>query len=157
MYSQVCYAVAMDNDQLRFMYKVSKQANGCWKWLPPLNKRGYPVFRLKGKTVRAHRLAFSWWSGEVLDDELTLDHRKDVCSGPACVNPDHMEQVTRSENTHRQSGSTEDLCRYGHKRDTDNWTTKNRCKTCERIKMRVKRRTGSAADFFNRALPHEKV
>lgn len=150
----------MDNDQLRFMYKVSKQPNGCWKWMPPLGSAGYPVFRLKGKLVQAHRLAFHWWSGEELDNKLTLDHRKDVCSGPACVNPDHLEQVTKSENSHRYYGSTEDLCRYGHKRESENWksiNTRHRCKTCNRIRKRVEKRTGSGSDFFNRALPHEKL
>jgi hypothetical protein len=85
----------MDADErLRFWEWVNKcHASGCWLWLGSLDRDGYGLYR--GRP--AHRWA--WLAdGRTLDPALTLDH---LCATRRCVRPDHMEQVTRGENTAR--------------------------------------------------------
>jgi hypothetical protein len=45
----------------------------------------------------AHRVAYEQFVGTV-PDGLELDH---LCENKACVNPGHLEPVTRSENVRR--------------------------------------------------------
>lgn len=47
--------------------------------------------------VRAHRFAYELVKGPI-PEGLTLDH---LCNVPLCVNPDHLEPVTLSENIRR--------------------------------------------------------
>jgi hypothetical protein len=56
--------------------------------------RGYGKF---GKWL-AHRWIYTLLR-HVIDDELTVDH---VCANTRCVNVEHMELVSLSENTRRQ-------------------------------------------------------
>lgn len=74
-----------------------------------LHKRGgYGHVRYQGKSYRAHRLTYTLLVGEI-PDGLDLDH---LCRVPACVNPDHLEPVTRRENSQRGSRMRRDLrCR----------------------------------------------
>jgi hypothetical protein len=70
----------------------------CWRWLGAKTKDGYGVIRI-GQTVRrAHRVIWELQNGPV-PPGLDLDH---LCGEKACVNPDHLEPVTRSRNVSRQ-------------------------------------------------------
>lgn len=53
------------------------------------------------RTYRAHRWYYEQAHGPI-PDGLTLDH---LCSQRACVNPDHMESVSLSENIRRGSNA----------------------------------------------------
>lgn len=89
----------------RFWKKV--QRVGCWLWLASKTADGYGQFKLDGRMVKAHRLAFVW-SGGIIPDGMELDHR---CRVRHCVNPAHLEPVTHAENNRR---SRRDSCRRGH-------------------------------------------
>lgn len=70
---------------------------GCWLWLGARDDNGYgrvyhPVLK---RAVLAHRYFYELHVGEPPD---TLDH---LCRTPGCVNPDHLEPVTRQENVRR--------------------------------------------------------
>ncbi len=83
--------------EARFWVRVQKAA-GCWLWTGDLNDRGYPTFALlHDRTVYAHRYAYELLVGPI-PEGLTLDH---LCRVPACVNPDHLEPVTKAENIRR--------------------------------------------------------
>lgn len=76
---------------------VVDQETGCWIWQRGINAYGYGRAYDKGKTVQAHRLFYERKYGPI-PDGLDPDH---LCRNRACVNPDHMELVSRAENVRR--------------------------------------------------------
>jgi hypothetical protein len=101
----------------RFWAKVRKTP-GCWEWTATKGE-GYGSFALKDLNgwvmVRAHVLSYRLRHGS-LDYSLRLDH---LCRNRACVNPDHLEQVTQRINILRgvgvAVGNTEKThCPAGH-------------------------------------------
>lgn len=87
---------------------------GCWLWTGALTVDGYgqvPWPPGSRKMHRAHRLVWTLLSGSI-PDGMVLDH---LCRVRHCVNPDHMEVVTQSENARRLGGApnTNGRCRNG--------------------------------------------
>lgn len=70
---------------------------GCWVWQRAIKPEGYGYLTYKGKTTYAHRLFFERVYGPI-PKGMDIDH---LCRNRACVNPDHMEVVTRQENALR--------------------------------------------------------
>lgn len=85
----------------RFWAKVS-EGESCWQWTAATNGRGYGRFShgpMRGQTHElAHRFAYEALVGPI-PVGLTVDH---LCENKRCVNPAHMELVTRAENTRRR-------------------------------------------------------
>jgi len=85
----------------RFDEKVISEPNsGCWLWLGATMRNGYGVIGLGGRadgTALAHRVAYQTLRGDI-PDGFDLDH---LCRNRACVNPDHLEPVTRRVNWER--------------------------------------------------------
>ena len=69
----------------------------CWKWQGQLDKDGYGLVFYKGETWRAHVFFYIKKVGPILPG-LEIDHR---CKVRACVQPLHLEAVTRQENMAR--------------------------------------------------------
>ena len=70
------------------MKKACCRVDGtCWIW----NGRNYP--QATGG-VRMHRLVATVKFGDI-----TGQHVHHVCANKACINPDHLQLVTRSENS----------------------------------------------------------
>src|SRR6185369_17164459 len=77
-------------------YLVSE--TGCWLWTGPIKPSGYPnVFEYRGARQPAHRHFYERFVGPI-PVGLDLDH---LCRTRRCVNPAHLEPVTRLENMRR--------------------------------------------------------
>ncbi len=89
----------MDEPTLaRFMAKVNKTET-CWLWTACLNYDGYGRFGIKksdGRNVMvlAYHLSYQHHHGEI-QEGLVVRHK---CLNKHCVNPDHLEVGTRSQN-----------------------------------------------------------
>jgi hypothetical protein len=76
----------------RFWAKVEK-TDGCWLWRGSRNGRGYGTYC----NQPAHRIAYELEHGPALR-VLEIDH---LCMVRHCVNPRHLEAVSKSENGRR--------------------------------------------------------
>jgi hypothetical protein len=111
--------------------------SGCWIWGGATDGGGYGVYREKGvkQLIKAHRYCYQLLKGKITSG-LDLDHK---CRNRCCVNPDHLEPVTRSVNIKRgyQAHPTE-FCKYGHPLSGDNMRIRTGkfgrkiCVTCQR-------------------------
>jgi hypothetical protein len=115
----------MENAELkRFMGNVDIVPGGCWLWTRPLNSGGYGSFYPSGtprKSVGAHRWAYERFVGPI-PEGMDIDHVKARgCTNRHCVNPAHLEPVTRSENLRRGAGRGKPThCKRGHPLEGDN-------------------------------------
>src|SRR4051812_22635773 len=74
-----------------------KFSGECWIWTKSKTWNGYGLAAFEGKTTTAHRVLYQLIKGPI-PAGLDLDHK---CRNRLCVNPDHLEPVTRRENLHR--------------------------------------------------------
>lgn len=82
----------------RLLAKVEKAPGpGCWIWVAAIDQNGYGRIGFLGKNRQAHRLSYELFIGEI-PKGLELDH---LCRVRRCVNPKHLEPVTRRENIRR--------------------------------------------------------
>jgi hypothetical protein len=82
----------------RFGTKIRVERSGCWVWVGAITKStGYGKVKLNGRPKDAHRASYEMHIGPV-PAGLEIDH---LCRNRPCVNPAHMEPVTRGENTRR--------------------------------------------------------
>jgi hypothetical protein len=70
----------------------------CWNWNQAKFKGGYGIgFKAGIKSRLAHRIFYQLKYG-LIPDDIELDH---LCRNRACVNPDHLEPVTKTINQRR--------------------------------------------------------
>lgn len=82
--------------------KFVNKTDTCWLWTGSAAKSGkvsYGKTTYNFKTVVAHRYVYEALVGKIADD-IDLDH---LCKNTLCVNPSHLEPVTRQENIHRSN------------------------------------------------------
>lgn len=71
----------------------------CWLWTAAKTSDGYGLTTLYGRAECAHRAVWMLLMGEI-PKGLQLDH---LCEVRDCVNPDHLEPVTKRENARRMA------------------------------------------------------
>jgi hypothetical protein len=107
--------------ETRFWKNVSKNgpmpnsalATGrCWRWKRRPNAIGYSRLQVGDKRELAHRISYQLHKGEI-PNGLEIDH---LCRNRACVNPNHLEAVTRKVNLERGAHPRRELthCIHGH-------------------------------------------
>ena len=69
----------------------------CWQWSRGLFRTGYGRITINSRPELAHRVAYEALV-EPIPQGLDIDH---LCRNRACINPDHLEPVTRRENLRR--------------------------------------------------------
>jgi hypothetical protein len=89
------------SDVCRFTAKVLVEDNGCWSWVSAKESGWYGRFSIRTDSglvaVPSHRAAYELFVGPI-PEGLHIDH---LCRNICCVNPDHLEPVTRQENVRR--------------------------------------------------------
>lgn len=83
-------------ERLATGYEVSP--DGCHLWKRAVNNRGYGVIWFGGKLHLAHRAAWLATHGTEPTFGKVLDH---ICEVKRCVNPDHLRELSNSENIRR--------------------------------------------------------
>ncbi len=131
----------------RFYSAVTFEPNsGCWLWLSLVNGGGYGRFYDGTRQVQAHRYAYATFVGHVADD-LEVDH---ACRNRICVNPSHLEVVTRVENARRRSAA-QTHCKNGHALTPENtyldirrgWQTCRICRSLASLRAKTSTETKS--------------
>ncbi len=142
----------------RFWGKVNKSGpmplhgdvpGPCWQWTAGKIPSGYGSFHVaRMSRAASHRYAWEVLRGPI-PDGLTLDH---LCRNKLCVNPEHIEVVTRGENTLRAvdigaRNRNKTHCEKGHEFTPENTRmasrngrTHRRCRTCDRNRERSRQR-----------------
>ena len=133
----------------RFWQRVDTRdgPGACWLWRSGRTGCGYGALYMgqpagRPVTELAHRLAYALQHREPIPVGLTIDH---LCRVRHCVNPAHLEVVTRGENVLRGTGpgarnARAAVCWRGHPFDAANtyrMANGNRmCKACHRVSNR---------------------
>lgn len=81
--------------------------SGCWLWVGYVRPDGYPQLN---RNTRAHRWVYEMWKGSI-STGAQLDH---LCRVPKCVNPSHLEPVTKDENNRRGNSPSAQRGRQTH-------------------------------------------
>jgi hypothetical protein len=142
-------------DIQRFMSKVIL-SDGCWGWSgSTFTATRYCIFNVKmldgvWRPTTAHRTSYIIHKGPI-PDGMEIDH---LCRNRGCVNPHHLEAVTRRENMLRGASpmaaqAAQTHCVNGHPFDDVNTyykpgTHKRECRICmrERDRRRAESRRG---------------
>lgn len=78
----------------KFLSRI-KKTDACWLWVAATTAHyGHGVLRFKNKMVKAHRVSWEIFRGEVPEGMCVL-HKCDI---PNCVNPDHLFIGTQTDN-----------------------------------------------------------
>ncbi len=118
--------------------------SGCWIWQASCDRHGYGRMTVNKRPYLAHRVAYELAIGQI-PHGMDIDH---LCRVRCCVNPAHLEPVTRLENTRRGQNGNKTHCLHGHEYTEDNtyirqplmttrsWRPVRVCRACSSINAR---------------------
>ena len=121
----------MDESGIQRFFSKVDMTDDCWLWQASLDKHGYGQVNIGRKIYRSHRVSYSLIKGDI-PKGLDLDH---LCRVRSCVNPDHLEAVTRSVNLKRgmMHNKLKTACPSGHEYDVVDLYGRRRCSVCDRL------------------------
>lgn len=123
----------------------------CMLWEGATQSKGYGcVTDGHGSSVLIHRKVWEESRGPI-PEGMTIDH---LCRQKTCINPDHMEVVTRAENVRREHAARTH-CNANHPLSGENvrlYTRSNgltyrvcrACRRAEQQRLRDRRKTAGA-------------
>lgn len=133
------YRMIPERRILRLLDMTEITNDGCWLWRGCKTPGGYGHSSLNGKATVAHRVAYQLIVGPI-PEGMDLDH---LCRNRACVNPAHLDPVTRRQNLVR--GVKARGCVNGHQYSKSGWSfvkrasgrIERRCKICHRARNKA--------------------
>ena len=107
------------------------------------DRLGYGKLRVDGEMQYVHRFVYELLVGAI-PNGLVIDH---LCRNPGCVDPDHLDVVTRRVNTLRgydppARRAVAIRCENGHPFDEANtyrWKGYRKCRACNGAAQRRRR------------------
>jgi hypothetical protein len=124
----------------RFWAKVTGgNVDTCWEWTASKARGGYGRLNINGRTALAHRWAYEHLIAPI-PQGLDLDH---LCRNRACVNPWHLDPVTRGVNLRRGQHweSAKTHCHHGHPFTEENtYLTPAGHRECRECRLAASRR-----------------
>lgn len=126
-------------------WKLTLKTDTCWLWQGTINRAGYGLFGVGYERWLAHRWAYSEFIGHI-PEGYDIDHVRALgCVNRNCVNPNHLEAVTHTENMNRVLPKRRSVCKNSHPLDEENTYISGarggrkttRCRKCNADKARA--------------------
>ena len=123
------------NSNKFWRYVEPEPTSGCWIWIGARSTAGYAMMVWDKRLNYVHRLVMNL-------PKATIYH---LCRVRSCVNPQHLEVVTRKENILRGIGPSainarRVICKNGHKFTTENtYITPQNERACRKCKQQRKK------------------
>lgn len=100
----------------RLLEKVETNINdpqACWNFTSSHGPFGYAHFTYRKRTWHAHRACYQVWFHRPLKPSEHIDH---LCRNRQCINPNHLEVVSKLENESRGKAffNRKSYCKRGH-------------------------------------------
>lgn len=129
-------------DEQKFLERITKSENGCWVWAGPFKEVGrhqkkfiygrFPIKTEDGKwkSVYAHIFSYTHFKGTIPEGH-EIHHG---CNNQICVNPEHLETVTKPSHMMKSNwlasiNVRKTHCKNGHPYDL-HYKDGRRCSIC---------------------------
>lgn len=121
--------------------------NDCWRWNGNKSHNGYANVAFNGRKERLIRVVMHILTGFDLRSKLVIRHI-DICRFKDCWNPEHIIVGTHKDNsqdwaskiTHCPNGHEYNIHNTQYRKKTDTGHGGRRCRICEKIKARIRRK-----------------
>ncbi|WP_363228101.1 HNH endonuclease signature motif containing protein [Bdellovibrio sp. ArHS] len=139
----IFYVSTMNLHDLFEKHTIPEPNTGCLLWTKGVHE--YGTISVNGKTLYAHRFAFSLFNGNIPSGMLVC-HK---CDTPGCVNPEHLWLGTINENNAdktrkgRHPFGSRNHCGKGHQYTPETLRISNgkrRCLVCQKKNSKNRRK-----------------